>query len=49
MQAMLAMLGPELVAQADWRAADPGGRTLMDVDAPSDLAVLGDGDGDELS
>jgi len=40
MRTMLATLRPELVAEAAWRAADPRGRTLVDVDAPADLADL---------
>jgi len=48
MRTVLATLRPELLAEAAWRAADPRGRTLVDVDAPADLA-LGDDGGDTLS
>ena len=37
MQEMLAALEPDLVAPDVWRAVDPDGRTLDDVDVPEDL------------
>ncbi len=37
MQDALAALDPELVAEDEWRALDPGGRTALDVDVPDDL------------
>ena len=38
MQDALAALDPELVAEDEWRALDPGGRTALDVDVPDNLA-----------
>ena len=37
MQALLTGLDAELVPEAEWRALDPDGRTLADVDVPEDL------------
>jgi hypothetical protein len=37
MQDVLAALDPIIVDEAEWRALDPAGRTLADVDVPSDL------------
>ncbi len=41
MQAVVAALGVELVAADRWRALDPDGATLTDVDVPEDLDRLG--------
>jgi len=40
MQDMLTGLGAELVPEAEWRAVDPDGATLADVDTPADLDRL---------
>jgi molybdopterin-guanine dinucleotide biosynthesis protein A len=40
MQAMLGELSAELVDEAEWRALDPTGATLDDVDVPADLVRL---------
>ena len=40
MQEVLAALEPELIAPDEWRALDPEGRTLADVDVPEDLERL---------
>jgi molybdopterin-guanine dinucleotide biosynthesis protein A len=40
MQEVLAALTPELIAEQEWRALDPAGATLADVDVPEDLAGL---------
>ena len=40
MQDVLSALAPELIAEADWRALDPEGATLADVDVPADLEGL---------
>jgi molybdopterin-guanine dinucleotide biosynthesis protein A len=41
MRDVLAALAPELVTVEEWRALDPTGRTVDDVDVPGDLAELG--------
>lgn len=41
MQAVVAALGVELVSADRWRALDPDGATLADVDVPEDLDRLG--------
>jgi molybdopterin-guanine dinucleotide biosynthesis protein A len=43
MQELLGALEPELVDADDWRALDPTGRTLADVDVPADLERLAEG------
>ena len=40
MQEVLAALDPDLIADDEWRALDPHGRTLDDVDVPEDLERL---------
>lgn len=35
--AFLARLGPERVSESEWRALDPAGASLADVDAPEDI------------
>lgn len=40
MQDVLAGLAPELVTEAEWRALDPEGTTVADVDTPEDLSRL---------
>jgi molybdopterin-guanine dinucleotide biosynthesis protein A len=40
MQDVLVGLDAELVAEAEWRALDPEGATLADIDVPEDLAGL---------
>ena len=40
MQDVLAGLAPELVTEVEWRALDPEGGTVADVDTPEDLARL---------
>jgi hypothetical protein len=30
-----------VVSESEWRAIDPGGRTLLDVDEPADLEDAG--------
>jgi len=40
MQALLTALHPEVIDEAEWRALDPAGRTLADVDAPPDLEAF---------
>lgn len=37
MQDVLSALDPMIVDEAEWRALDPSGRTLADVDTPEDL------------
>jgi molybdenum cofactor guanylyltransferase len=39
LQAVLAALGPSIVSYDEWRAHDPSGRTLHDIDGPEDLAT----------
>lgn len=36
--ALFRTLRTRRIAEADWRALDPGGETLLDVDTPADLA-----------
>ena len=38
LRALLSALPSTIVEAADWRAIDPGGATLRDVDVPGDLA-----------
>jgi molybdopterin-guanine dinucleotide biosynthesis protein A len=40
MQEVIAALSPEIVAEPEWRALDPSGATLADVDVPEDLERL---------
>jgi len=39
MQDVLAALDPVIIAASEWRAHDPEGATLHDIDVPSDLPV----------
>jgi molybdopterin-guanine dinucleotide biosynthesis protein A len=40
MQVVLAALDPVLIEEEEWRALDPSGSTLTDVDMPEDLERL---------
>lgn len=42
LRSLAAALDAEAVGEAEWRALDPGGVSLRDVDTPEDLAALAD-------
>ena len=45
LRACLERLTTAIVPAVEWRALDPSGRTLLDIDRPADLARLQDPDG----
>jgi molybdopterin-guanine dinucleotide biosynthesis protein A len=41
LRSLVEALDTVVIREQEWRELDPGGRTLADVDEPSDLLVLG--------